>query len=112
MIYQAIQQDIDLWEAWIEFDPVAQHFFGTLYVMGEVVVDKKSSRPFIGKAVNENEPHVLILHLQSPPVSHANRVTEVMYSENLKHIDQYRSIKIYKDHELLTRITDIETVVS
>ena len=49
MIYNTIQQDIDLWEAWVEFDAVATNCFGTLYITGEVLVDKKDGGYFVGR---------------------------------------------------------------
>lgn len=112
MIYPTIQQDIDLWEAWIEFDHVAQNFFGTLYIMGEVLVDKKETRPFIIKPLHETETGTLVLQLQTGSSIHPTRVAEVVYSESLRNIDQYSSIKIYRDNELLTQINEIEIVVS
>jgi hypothetical protein len=111
MIYQTIQQDIDLWEAWIEFDAMASNCFGTLYIMGEVVVDKKENHPFIIKCVQEDEPQTLILRLQTVYSTAPGKVTEVVYAEALKNIDQYNSIKVYKNHELLAQIDEIEVMI-
>jgi hypothetical protein len=111
MMYHSIQQDIDLWEAWIEFDAMASNCFGTLYIMGEVVVDKKENHPFIIKCVQNDEPQTLVLKVQTAHSSTAGKVTEVVYAECLKSIDQYTSIKIYKDEELITQIDEIEVLV-
>ena len=43
MLSQPKQLDIDLWEIWIEYDQINSRYFGTLYVLGEVLVDQKSS---------------------------------------------------------------------
>jgi len=111
MIYHTIQQDIDLWEAWVEFDPLSSHHFGTLYVMGEVVVDKKQSHPFIIKCFEEKEPHTLVLKVQVPAAAHANHAAEVVYTEPLKSINQYASIKIFMDNELLAEIKEVEVLI-
>jgi hypothetical protein len=111
MIYQTIQQDIDLWEAWIEYDHVAQNCFGTLYIMGEVVIDKKAAPPFIIKCAQEDEPQILVLKLQTVSPAVPGKLAEVVYAETLKNIDQYTSIKIYKEQELLAQIDEIEVMI-
>ena len=111
MIYHTTQQDLDLWEAWIEFDHEASNRFGTLYVMGEVVVNKKEVHPFIIKRVQEDEPQTLVLQLQTVHSMTPGKVTEVVYAEPLQNIDQYTSVKIYKDSELLTQIDEIEIMI-
>jgi hypothetical protein len=111
MIYNTIQQDIDLWEAWVEFDAVATNCFGTLYITGEVLVDKKENHPFIIKCVRENEPQTLVLKIQNSTSANASKTAEVVYSEPLHNIDQYNCVKIYKGNELITLIEDIEVVI-
>jgi hypothetical protein len=110
MSNHTIQQHLDLWDAWIEFDPVSPDCFGTLYLTGEVFIDKKGSRPHVLKSLLESECHTLTLHLKAA-ASHPVRVEEVTYSEPLSRIDQYRSIKIFSDGELITEINTIEVVV-
>lgn len=111
MMYHTTQQDLDLWEAWIEFDHVASSRFGTLYVMGEVVVDKKEFHPFFIKCIQEDEPHTLVLKIQTSPLATRGRLTEVVHAESLQAIDQYSSVKIYMDGELLTCIDEIEVMI-
>jgi hypothetical protein len=111
MIYHTTQQDLDLWEAWIEFDLEASNSFGTLYIMGEVVVNKKANHPFIIKCVQDDEPGTLVLKVLSAPSAITAKIAEVVYTEPLHNIDQYNSVKIYKDGELLTRIDEIEIMI-
>jgi hypothetical protein len=111
MIHQTIQQDIDLWEAWIEFDPIAKNCFGILYIMGEVIVDKKENHPFIIKCVQDKEPHTLILKIQTATSAKPTRPAEVVFAEPLQNIDQYSCIKIYNGEKLLTQIDEIEVLV-
>jgi hypothetical protein len=110
MTNHTIQQNLDLWEAWIEFDPLCPDCFGTLYLTGEILVDKKSSPPYVRKCSQRSECNTLILSLHLN-ASNPSRVEEVTYSEPLSRIDQYRSIKIFDDDSLVTEIQDIEVVV-
>ena len=111
MMYHTTQQDLDLWEAWIEFDHLASNRFGTLYVMGEVVADKKEFHPFIIKCVQKDEPQTLVLHVQTSAFATRGKVVEVVHAENLQNIDQFTSVKIYKDGELLACIDEIEVMI-
>ena len=111
MIYQQIEQDLDLWEAWIEFDPESPNSFGTLYLLGEVMASKKDQHPFIIKSAADNNKQQLILTVQTTTSGHPTRMAEVVYSETLNHIDQYSSILIYQDNELIAQIGDIEILV-
>ena len=110
MNYRTTQQDIDLWEAWIEFDAMAPHRFGTLYIMGEVIAARES-HPFIIKCVQEDEPQILVLNVQSADSASRGKIAEVVYAESIGNLDQYSSVKIYKDGELLTQIDEIEILV-
>jgi hypothetical protein len=111
MIYHPIKQDIDLWEAWIEFDQESPHYFGTLYLIGEVAAAKKDPHPFVIKSVSDTNKQQLILTVQTTTSAHPSRMAEVVYSEPLTHIDQYSSILIYQDNELIAQIKDIEVLV-
>jgi hypothetical protein len=111
MIHNTIQQDIDLWEAWVEFDAVAANCFGNLYVTGEVLVAEKENHPFIIKCVHKNEPQTLVLKIQNSVSANGSKTAEVLYSEPLYNLDQYNCIKIYKGNELITLIEDIEVVI-
>ncbi|MGZ3838112.1 MAG: hypothetical protein ACXVMS_09365 [Flavisolibacter sp.] len=111
MNQHTLQQDIDLWEAWIEFDAIAPHHFGTLYIMGEVLVNHKSDHPFIIKCVQDDEPHTLHLKVLTSPTAAQERVAEVVYSEPLQHPGQYSSIRIFSEDELIAHIEDIEVMI-
>lgn len=111
MIYNTIQHDIDLWEAWVEFDAVAANYFGNLYITGEVLVNKQANHPFIIKCIRKDEPQTLVLKIQNSAFANASKTAEVVYSEPLCNIDQYNRVKIYKDDELVALIEDIEVVI-
>jgi len=113
MMYQTLQQEVDLWEAWIEFDHVSSTHFGTLYVIGEVMSGSKGRKPVIRKEIQEEMPSQLILHIQAGPEAlHVRpKNTEVMYSETIRTINPYRSVLIYRDGELVATIDDIEVVI-
>jgi hypothetical protein len=103
--------DIDLWEAWIEFDPEGTDSFGTLYILGEVPVSKRSHHPFFIKCIKDNDPQTLVLNVElSASISGSNEA-EVVFSEKLPNLDKYNSIKIYRGQDLLTEINEIEVLV-
>jgi hypothetical protein len=104
----ALQQDIDLWEIWIEFDQSHPEFFGTLYVHGEVAIDKKMRSSLIRMDSREEGQ----LNLQIPARSPSFRYTkEVLYSEPIRNPGQYTSVCIYAGQELISCFTDIEIMI-
>jgi len=111
MFYQPLEQDVDLWEAWIEFDQEHPKCFGTLYLIGEVLTSKKYTLPSIIKSVADNDKKQLILTVQTTTSAHPPRLAEVVYSEPLAHIGQYSSILVYQDNELIAHIEEIEVLI-
>jgi len=108
MISQATEQDIDLWEVWIEYDQFNPHLFGTLYVIGEIMIDHKYDQPLLRKAEGTGKQLVL----QVPPrCLGRGRAREVSYSEPIENIGQYTSISIYAGDELITSFEEIEVMI-
>jgi hypothetical protein len=104
---QPKQQDVDLWEAWIEYEQFNSNHFGTLYVVGEILVDPAST-PLLRK--KEQLGRQLIL--QTPPFhSGRSRRQEVLYSEPIKNLNQYASICIYDGSELIAEFNEIEILI-
>jgi hypothetical protein len=104
----AIHQDIDLWEVWIEFDQSHPEFFGTLYVHGEVTIDKKMRSSLTRIDSKDNYQ----LHLQLPARSASFRYTkEVLYSEPIRNPNQYTSVCIYAGEELVGCFNEIEIMI-
>lgn len=103
-----VQQDIDLWEVWIEFDPYNEEHFGILYIHGEIAADKKRASLPVRKI--ETLSNQLILQLAPPSLSPV-RTQEVLYSEPIKNLNQYTSVTIYAGSDLLTTINDIEILI-
>lgn len=103
-----IQQQTDLWEIWIEFDQSHPEFFGTLYVHGEVTVDKKISSSLVKMESKES----CQLNLQIPTSSSALGYTkEVLYSEPIRNPGQYTCICIYAGDELISSFNEIEIMI-
>ena len=101
------QQDVDLWEVWIEFDPAHPHNFGTLYVHGEIVGNKKNRSAF-RKMVGEDGQLSLCL----PPRENGPTCSkEVLYSEPITNLNQYNSVCIYAGEELIESFDDIEIMI-
>jgi hypothetical protein len=103
-----IQNDVSLWEVWIEYDPFHPKYFGTLYVHGEALTDKKSNGSFI--RIESGEGHQLTLQLPVRSQSH-NSTKEVLYSEPISNLNQYTSVCIYEGKELIGCFNDIEVMI-
>ncbi len=103
-----IQQDIDLWEVWVEYDQFHPEYFGTLYVHGEIETDRKLSSPLI--RVSSDISTQLILQLPAR-TNNDHCINEVMYSEPIKNLNQYSSVCIYAGSELIGWFNDIEIMI-
>lgn len=109
MISELKQQDVDLWEAWIDFQTTNETNCPTLYVVGDVFTDDRFSQPYFIKR-EHFDPQVLALEILPGIASEDGYVTEVLYAEELEDINQYKSIVIYASGELVTSILDIEKI--
>lgn len=109
MITQLKQQEIDLWEVWIEYDQFDSNNFGTLYIFGEIMLDSRSTEPFIVKSYQKNSSE-LILQVPARPIGRG-RVKEVLFSEPVKSLEQYRCISIYAGEELIAFLDEIEVLI-
>lgn len=109
MIHQKIEQEIDLWDAWIEFEHSESNQFGTLYVIGEAGAARHQPKPVLFKVAGSEEGF-LVLALCNDH-STAGRRTEVFFSEKIPQLHTYRGIRIYKDSTLVNEISDIEVLV-
>jgi hypothetical protein len=103
----AVHQDLDLWEVWIEYDQFHPEYFGTLYVHGEINGLKNFSSSLIKM---HDEGCQLHLQLPSNP-SGGNNTCEVVYSEPVKNLNQYNSVCVYVGEELIGFINDIEIMI-
>jgi hypothetical protein len=111
MIKATKQNEVGLWEAWIEFDSITPGYFGMLYVLGEVQMKKKNLHPFLIKSISEGDTKQLVLNIDESLLSSGANMQEVSYSQPLLNIDQYASIVIYAGEELIEQIEDIEVLV-
>ena len=103
-----IQQDTDLWEVWVEYDQFHPEYFGTLYVHGEIVSDKRRHSSFV--KINSDNSNQLILQLPSE-TSAILHTQEVLYSEPIKNLNQYTSVCIYAGNRLIGWFYDIEIMI-
>lgn len=109
MITDLQQQDVDLWEVWIDVQSTETESRYTLYVMGDVFTNDKLSLPYFRKKEVANK-NVLALEILPGITSEDGYVTEILYAEELETVNQYACIVIYAGDELITTITDIETL--
>lgn len=103
-----VQQDIDLWEIWVEFDPYDPEHFGILYLHGEVLTDHKCKCIPVKKT--EAVSNKLILQLPSRSLS-ASRTKEVLYSEPIRNLNQYTTVEIYAGNELIISLKELEVLI-
>jgi hypothetical protein len=105
-------QNVDLWEAWIEFDQIHPEYFGVLYVAGEVETKKKSGHLVsIVKEQKSALANTLVLYVSYEPCEEDGHLKEIIYSEPLFNISQYTSVVIYAKNEIIAVIKDIEVMV-
>ena len=109
MLIQPKQQNVDLWEAWIDLETINSGGTATLYLIGDIFTENTLAKPFFKKR-EDFIPEVLSLEILPGITSEDGFVTEIMYSEDLQKVDQYKTIFIYAGNELLTQIQDIEKV--
>lgn len=103
-----VQQNIDLWEIWIEFDPNEEEYFGILYIHGEVQADQKWNTVPV-KKLSGLSNH-LVLQLPSRTTNN-NYTKEVLYSEPIRNLNQYTSVSVYAGIELIISSDEIEVLV-
>ncbi len=109
MLIQSKQQNVDLWEAWIDMQTASNSGSATLYLIGDIFSDSVLTKPFFRKR-KHSIPDVLSLEILPGITSEEGYVTEIMYSEELQQVDQYKTIFIYAGNELVTQIQDIEKI--
>lgn len=111
MTSQPLQHEIDLWEAWIDYDQLSARSFGTLYIIGEILTDQRSAEPIIKRITRRNGERLLVLQFPHQPINGRGRVKEILYSETIEQLDQYDAVCIYSGHELLVRFSEIEVMI-
>src|SRR5215211_1538442 len=94
-----IEDAIDLWEVWIEYDQLNPTHFGTLYVLGEIITGAGPDLPQI-RGKNDTSRNQLILDI-APGSPGRWRTKEVFYSEPIKDLNQYTSVCICSDGEII-----------
>ncbi len=104
--------NIDLWEAWIDMQNTGANERGTLYIIGDVVVNNRILRPFLIKKESGVQPKdELFLEVIPHVISENGHSVEVFYSEDLKSPNQYKSISIFSGNMMIARITEIEVLL-
>ncbi len=109
MLIQTKQQNVDLWEAWIDLQATGNGETAILYLIGDIYTENVFAKPFFKKRENYI-PDILSLEILPGITSEEGYVTEIMYSEELQEVNQYKTIFIYAGNELLTQIEDIEKI--
>ena len=111
MVYEPKQQDLDLWEAWIDLEVPGRYGHGTLFVLGEIQVSPDLKLPKLRKADSGFGGNTILnLELVQCCLNNAGRVREIRYSEELREPVKYNSIIISAEGAILTRIEEIELI--
>ena len=111
MVYEPKQQDLDLWEAWIDLEVPGSHGFGTLFVIGEIQVAPDQKIPQLRKADSGfGGTNILNLELVQCVLNNNGRVREIRYSEELRSPVEYDYIIVSNRGSVLARIEEIELI--
>ena len=108
MLIKSKQQNVDLWEAWIDTQ-TPTNGAATLFLIGDIFSNDRLAKPFFKKRMHST-PGILSLEIFPGITSEDGYITEIMYSEELHHLDQYTSIFIYAENELVFKIHEIEKI--
>ena len=109
MLIELKHQNVDLWEVWVDLQTPNHSNAATLYLIGDVFTNNHLTQPYFQKK-KHTDPQVLSLEIFPGIASDDGFVTEVMYSEELEHSEQYSSILIYAGDELVAHLEDIEVL--
>lgn len=109
MFTPSIQIDLDLWEAWIEFDHLSSDSFGHLYILGEIIGGRQRKKPRLVKRSSEGGK--LVLSLEMDDTTEGSRMIEVVYDELISNLNSYSSVLIYKKDELIAEINEIDVLI-
>jgi hypothetical protein len=109
MLNQAKVQDINLWEAWVEYDQFNPEYFGMLYVIGEIMSDQPEE--LLIRKNEQSQGRELVLTIPAFESRGRARMREARFSEPIQNLNQYASISIYSAGELLVKIEEIEVLV-
>lgn len=103
------QQEIDLWEAWIEFDEFSENNFGILYVLGETESQFSPQMFTLRKLATKRGR--LFLELVPLLNSKRKRNREVIFSEPISTIDAYNGVYIVFEGQTISEISEIEVMI-
>ena len=105
---EAKQLNVDLWEAWVDLQIPGNTGGGTLYIIGDIVINNLKARPSFIKRPSDNDERELVLEIMPAVLTENGVVTEILYSEELRNPLQYTSITVYSNNEMIAHITEIE----
>jgi hypothetical protein len=106
--YMTINDEVDLWESWIDRQIIGFQEVNMLYVMGEILADVSNESPVLVKKELQSTPGEL--HLEVKPPQYVNKLVneEVFYSEVIDDLDIYHTIVIHNGNQVIAYIDEIE----
>jgi hypothetical protein len=103
-----INDEVDLWESWIDKQIIGSQEVNMLYVMGEILADASSVHPVLVKKLIQSTPKEL--HLEVRPPQFVNKLVseEVFYTEIIDDLDTYNTVVIHNGNQVIAYIDEIE----
>jgi hypothetical protein len=103
---------LNIWEAWIDVQESGGRQIGSLYIIGDVLVNNHILRPLlVKKQFDSNDKIELSLEIIPDIVSEGGKSVEVFYSEELESPDQYKSVTIFAGNQIIAKINEIEILI-
>lgn len=111
MTTKAIVQNVDLWEAWIDVQVTDDATVATLFVVGDVVVNNPILEPrFVKVTPPAGMEGRLVLEIVPNVLSEEGPETEILYAEELEHMDQYTGVSVCVEGQVLVAMNDLEII--
>ena len=111
MTTNTVAQNIDLWEAWIDVQADGQNHNATIFVIGDVMVNNLILEPRFKKCTPPPGKECrLFLEIVPNVLCEDGTEIEIMYAEELAHINQYCGVSIYLNGEVFVEIDDLEII--
>lgn len=103
-----INDEVDLWESWIERQVNGSQEVNMLYVVGEILADASNGQPVLVKKAMQSTPKEL--HLEVRPPQFVNQLVseEVYYSEVIDDLETYNTVVIHNGNQVIAYIDEIE----
>lgn len=106
-----VAQNIDLWEAWIDVQASGKDHSATIFVIGDVMVNNLILEPRFKKCPPPpGKEGRLTLEIIPNVICDDGTEIEIMYAEEMVHINQYSGVSIFLEGSIFVEIDDLEII--